>query len=482
MSHILEEGDQVYLEIDRPAIACLPSFRKKRLLRLGFDDTAFYWPRPSFGNAEMLMPLGDKRVQRFYLNRLFLCNSFLKRALRLTLKLLSASGLFVIALPRYAVIACRVTEVPLETDASTPYLLKQLLQNWTALEAGLSTPRKIQWLVLNGGVKEQSKIVAPCWLDNQPEPAVVLKFQRDPLYNSRLESEYRVLCEVQPYLPAGQAQVPRPYGSLLVGERRVTVETAAGGKPLASYMQEHPRRHSKILAQFEPLSLWLTALHANSARSASETELETLMLGPLRSTAHDLGLSPRAGRAAAKLLGYARKLWDESPLPLTYNHNDLGTPNVLSTDNGTFAGVIDWESGGFGWPATDLIYFLERFSYIQHYSKNKSNDLVGFREMFFTQSSVAGPSVAQQWLMDYCHRLGISTRWLPVLFGLCWAMHARNEKQQVEDEARLRRTEVHARDDTTQDTGHFRRCLQFYLEHMASLVVAPVKMPEGFAA
>jgi hypothetical protein len=131
---------------------------------------------------------------------------------------------------------------------------------------------------------------------------------------------------------------------------------------------------------------------------------------------------------------------------------------------GKFRGVVDWESGGFGLPGTDLIYFLGSFAYLAR-SEGIQDQLRGFKEMFFesgTSSTARGseisPGTAQQWLEDYCRRLGISTRWLPVLFGLCWTMHARNEKQQT----------ASVSDPTP---GYFRSCLRFYLENMERLSI-----------
>jgi hypothetical protein len=148
---------------------------------------------------------------------------------------------------------------------------------------------------------------------------------------------------------------------------------------------------------------------------------------------------------------------------------------------GKFRGVVDWESGGFGLPGTDLIYFLGSFAYLAR-SEGSQDRLRGFKEMFFESSafSTGGsseilPGTAQQWLGDYCRRLGISTRWLPVLFGLCWTIHARNEMHQAEQQTApaISRT-----------PGYFRACLRFYLENMErlSIVESAARRAEGRTA
>lgn len=435
-----------------------------RLRRLGFTDVTFYWPKPGFAPIEMLMPLGDRRLQRYYLRRLFFGTSPSRKVLRSALTLLSEAGLFEMVLPGYIAVARKRAGSLDKVDSATPFLLKSLITHWVSLRTGRPAPAKIQWIVLNGGMSKHSKLVCPCWLEDDPEPALVLKFQRDPQYNDLLDAEYRALTNVQSYLPGEQARTPLPCGSLSIEGKLVTVETTVPGRPLATYLQEHPRSQSRTLRLWESFALWLARLHVNSARPATDTEMATLLLDPLHNAGEELALSQRESESMRQLYDTALKLSQDSPLPLVYNHNDLGAPNVMSIA-GKFRGVVDWESGGFGLPGTDLIYFLGSFAQLAR----SEGQLRGFKEMFFesgTSSTARGseisPGTAQQWLEDYCRRLGISTRWLPVLFGLCWTMHARNEKHQAERQIAPA---------SSRTPGYFRRCLRFYLENMERLSI-----------
>lgn len=467
----MDSGTQIYLEIDRPAVTCPTYLLKRRLARAGISDVVFYWPKSGFAGVEMLMPLGDRRLQRFYLRSLFFGTSLSKKALRLALRLLSEVGLFELALPQYVAIARPGDAATSGVGGAVPYLLRVLLSNWTALETGQTQPRKLQWVMLNGGISEHSKIVCPLWLDDDPEPAFVMKFQRYSQYNTRLDTEYLALAELQCYLPVGPVRVPRPCGSLLLAGIRVTVETALRGKSLIAYLQEHPRRHARTLHEWEALARWLTRLHLNSARPATSAEMDSLLLRPLRTASHDLSFSPQESSAMSDLYNAALQLSEGFPLPVVYNHNDLGPPNVLSTNCGKFGGVIDWESGGFGLPATDLIYFLGRFASVAR-AGGKGDELRGFRAMFFGEGSANSSRIAKEWLGDYCRRLGISAQWLPVLFALCWTMHARNERQQLA-EKRLHIEEQlgHTSEPLQQIPGHFRMCLRFYLENAEMLAI-----------
>jgi aminoglycoside phosphotransferase (APT) family kinase protein len=215
------------------------------------------------------------------------------------------------------------------------------------------------------------------------------------------------------------------------------------------------------------LALWLARLHVNSARSTTQAEMENHVFQALQNAGKELAFSQREGVGMRRLYDTAVTLSKESPLPLVYNHNDLGAPNVMCIA-GKFRGVVDWESGGFGLPGTDLIYFLGSFAHVAR-SGGSEDQLMGFKEMFFESDTLAsgGSSeitrgIAQRWLGDYCRRLGISVRWLPVLFGLCWTMHARNEKRQAEEQTGS---------ESSRTPGYFRECLRFYLENMERLSI-----------
>ncbi len=461
---------QIYLEIDRPALTLSPRLVKRRLVGLGVDDARFYWPKQNASGVEMLMPLGDRRLQHYYLQRLFFGASLSKKVLRFALLLLTRANLFEKVLPGYVVVARQDDMHHPGGDSLTPYLLRELRKAWSTLRTGQPTPEKLQWLLLNGGVSERSKISCPLWLNDDPDPAYVMKFQRDKKHNTRLSAEYRALVELQPYLPTGRTRVPQPCGSLDLGSTRVTIESVVPGKPLVTYLLEHPERHNRTLVEWASLARWLAHLHANSTRPASADEMDSLLFERLRVAEQDFALSPQEISAAQRLYSTTLQLSEESPLHTVYNHNDLGTPNVMTTHRGKFGGVIDWEAGGFGLPATDLIYFLGRFAYVAR-SERGSDELRGFKEIFFGMGDhgkgALSSSIAKEWLGDYCRHLKISPRWLPVLFGLCWTMHARNEMWQSREHAAYSGEPPRA-----QATDHFRKCLRFYLENMEKLDIA----------
>ncbi|MEO5953191.1 MAG: hypothetical protein ABIQ44_12060, partial [Chloroflexia bacterium] len=60
-------GGWFYLEVDKPALFAPPTLLRVALRRAGFSEQALYWPKPTFQHCEMLIPLEDRDLQRYYL-------------------------------------------------------------------------------------------------------------------------------------------------------------------------------------------------------------------------------------------------------------------------------------------------------------------------------------------------------------------------------------------------------------------------------
>ena len=101
----LRQGGYLYLEVSRPAIAAPPRLTELRLRALGFRHITSYWPKPGFDNCEMLVRLGDARLQDHYLNNMYFATSPAKRILRMALNTLVSAGLFELSLPGYCTLA-----------------------------------------------------------------------------------------------------------------------------------------------------------------------------------------------------------------------------------------------------------------------------------------------------------------------------------------------------------------------------------------
>jgi hypothetical protein len=95
----------LYLEVDRPALLSPPRLMRARLKRLGFSQVVVYWPKPTLSSCEILLPIEDRRIQRYYVGYIFFAMSPVRRLLRRALAAAVALRLFEFTLPQYVLIA-----------------------------------------------------------------------------------------------------------------------------------------------------------------------------------------------------------------------------------------------------------------------------------------------------------------------------------------------------------------------------------------
>lgn len=331
--------------------------------------------------------------------------------------------------------------------------------------------------------------MCPVWVDGAL-PNFIVKFPRYPEYNSRLTTEYRALEEIQRYAPIGRPAVPRP---LMLFERDgllFTIESSITGVLLRSYLREHPGNYLLVLGKLESFLTWHTSTHARSALPVGLEERRALVVDPLERASETIsGLTAPEVQALARLSRHAERLAERETLPTVFNHHDPGTTNVLVDRQGSFVGLIDWESGARDLPLMDLIYFLSRFAYETRGTERGADQLKGFREFFFGEDSkdptALPPVIAGAWMARYCEALSLSLDWLPVLCALTWLQHAGNERQRL-IELRAEGQIIHGKPSVAEVTdvseeavqkGHFRSHLRYYLENIDRSL--PVRMVGG---
>jgi hypothetical protein len=104
---MIRPGGWLYAEVDSPAVSAPPGVMRRRLRRSGYSAVEFYWPKPTFRHCEMLMPMGDRDVQSYYLDYQFFATSPARRILRFVLRMAVKLGLFDLTVPAYSVLARR---------------------------------------------------------------------------------------------------------------------------------------------------------------------------------------------------------------------------------------------------------------------------------------------------------------------------------------------------------------------------------------
>jgi hypothetical protein len=169
------------------------------------------------------------------------------------------------------------------------------------------------WLLSPGGSDALSRSVFHLFEPGAAKPHAVLKFARQRGYTDPFDRDERALRLAADAGGAVARHAPRLVARGEVDRRAVSVETAAPGPRLLSYLTSRAPRRDRAAALFR-VARWTV----------------------------DVGRETRAGGDAA---------------PTVFAHNDLGPWNVLV--DGTGHTAVDWESADpRGLPLADLVYLL----------------------------------------------------------------------------------------------------------------------------
>ncbi|HEU5149452.1 MAG TPA: hypothetical protein VFU19_03080 [Iamia sp.] len=200
----------------------------------------------------------------------------------------------------------------------------------------------------------------------------------------------------------GFGAAPQGARALHRGGRLVLVEGAVAGRPL----DRRAVRRDPVAALVAGRR-WVDALPRSAPTPPAEDgRAETLLRAPLAAVAARPGIDPATVEAAAGVLGTLAAI----PLPVVFEHGDLGHPNLL-VDRGTLR-AVDWERARpDGLPLHDLVF------------------LVAYLTESAERPAALGPAVvralrphgwARAELDVHVERLALDRRAIPGLQVACW--------------------------------------------------------------
>lgn len=394
----LRPGGALYVE--RPGAEARRTLRR---LAAGFDrNLAFYWPWPWFSRARLWLPLGDREARSH---------------------LLAYRHLLAGTVPPPG--AARRTASALLREAGTLHLRLGLRLPLCAVVIQPDGPApEGGWpLLLCGGPRSTSKVVALFFTPGDSRPRLAVKMSRTLESAASLAVEARVLTALdgRSDLPPG---IPRPVfvreapGTIQIGETPVV------GHPLHRLIDRRSYRELALRG-----TEWLADLAGRSEAEPPERWWERLVEPVLADFAHGFGDTVdgeglRRTRQALERIG---------PLPLVCEHRDFGPWNlVLPADGGL--GVLDWEGAEpRGLPGLDLLYFHAWCSFFLDGALRTGR----FRESYRTllDPGTLQGSVLREALALYAGRTGVSTEALDALRLLVWPLHARSEHRRLTADA-----------------------------------------------
>jgi hypothetical protein len=394
----------------------------RRMESAGFETPELYWPypSPSHRNPEAWLPVRGRSALRYY----FVGNrgrsrTPLRRAGRKMLRMASATAPR-LGMARPLCFLARKPAAAREERPPTSVLDALVAGRWETWGLG-PAPKSVSWLLLTGGLRSDSKVVALGFADSKPSPAVALKMPRTPDAASAIDKEASVLRALAERLADfGPQGIPRFLFLEELGSVPVLGETAMTGVPLLSAWTAD---NYQVLAL--KASAWLADLAGRGPFAPPDKWWNRLVAPVLAEFADRFGpaLDSRLLRESEELL---RTL---PPLPLVCEQRDFSPWNVHLTPSGDLA-VVDWESAELeGLPALDLIYFLTYLGFSLDSARRTGRYRESYRNLI--DRSTPRGALAARCLATYCRKLGLDSAVLRPLRLLTWLLHSRSEYRRL---------------------------------------------------
>ncbi|HVW17378.1 MAG TPA: hypothetical protein VHB30_03940, partial [Solirubrobacteraceae bacterium] len=374
------------------AVVLLGARGARALTRAGYRTRRFL-PTPAIASPSVLVPLDRPRVARYALGTVSRPDA-LAKALRN--HAIVAAGALGLPVPRSIVIGTR--------SAAPPFLVREA--------QALGLPEPLDWLVVFGRAIERSSFLL--FEPGASRPSWVVKFSfahRDPERFLGDERGLRVVAEVGPPLTD---HTPSGVGVSLTGERPISVEAAASGTPLMSWLRA-PGSRARKEQVVGRVARWLIDVHTASAvpgRAAEAFAALAFPEGILDEVGADVG-------ALTEGLG---------GLPAVAEHGDLDCTHVLVDGDGFT--VIDWEGmRRHGLPLVDLAFLLGQALPLLdgELDDPRYADGEAFARVFRGESPSA--PLLFGWLREACDAAGIPHEAAGRLLSLGWLQLAEGPRR-----------------------------------------------------
>ena len=412
-------GGVVYREVDRRrpgSLTTTPARMNRELAASGLHPLWSHWVIPEFSQARRYLPLDHADALRWYFGTLHPAGSVPGALAAAVARLLvrgEAKGLAAVV-PTFGITAVAgPTRAGDQTDLPV-------------LPAELRVPGN-RVVMLTSGLDDGSRVVLLPFTARSLAPEAVVKISRTERFNAHTEREQATLAAIRSGLDADLVgSIPEPRGTTRFGRSLVALESYAPG---ASMVRSTGRRGEPLERSLEDLRVaadWLARFHqqtrASSVWSADSADRAVARLEAFRArltiSPAEHGLLDRSAEAARALVG--------ASLPTVLAHNDYGPWNIHR--EGDRITVIDWELGpdeaGRRGPAlADLLYFVTEWHLRARRLRGREAELRGFRELFLRPTGPAAAAAAEA-VSDYMRRVGVDSRFLPLLLVTTWADRA----------------------------------------------------------
>jgi hypothetical protein len=302
----------------------------------------------------------------------------------------------ILVAPRLAVRLAGWSQVTVATrDAGPPYVVAAALQQ-------LGIEGSVDWLLVCGRSDDLGRAAFVVFPQSAPWPRWIVKFVRVSGYPDPIDRDERALAAVAEAGGLAAARAPRFLGRFDVSGLAASIETAAAGRRLSAILGAAGSRATKVRA-VDAVAEWIVGVGLETRREGAAEEVERLRREVLASW-------PAAPDGL---------LDDLAALPAVFQHNDLGTWNIMSRGGSDFT-ALDWESANpSGLPLWDLWYFLA--DALRMLDGESAADDRAFARLFRGEAKASFELF--RWTRTAVEALAIPAQAVGKLATLCWLHH-----------------------------------------------------------
>ncbi|QYG92248.1 hypothetical protein HC251_07225 [Iamia sp. SCSIO 61187] len=235
----------------------------------------------------------------------------------------------------------------------------------------------------------------------------VAKVARRPEDDGHVAAEAAVLEDLE-RRAGGFAGAPQEARVDRRAGRSVLVERAVPGEPLDRRAVRRDPVGALVVGR-----RWIDGLPRHEATvPAEDGRAEALLRGPLTAVAARPGIRAATVEVASEVLGRIERV----PLPVVFEHGDLGHPNLLVED-GTLA-AVDWERARpDGLPLHDLVFLVAYLT--ESLERSGGAEQLGRAVV----RALRPHGWARPELDVHVERLALDRSLIPALQVACWTRH-----------------------------------------------------------
>jgi hypothetical protein len=422
-------GGGFYSEWYRPIYGG-PDGIRGRLEQAGFCDIQFYWPWPLPGQNSPVfwLPIEQDDCLDYFLSTRPLKTSFQQKLLDFSFRWVWQS----LRKARLLIPVCAAARKPSPASFDEHPFVPADNSNRTIPSNGLleavredyhrygfeQRPEGLTWLLLTGGQRRVSKVVAPVFVQGEKTPRFILKMNRVPEGRERLQNEAMVLKAIKTRGEDILGNMPYLLFTLEYEDVFAIAESICSGQPVFTLLDRDSYREIAL-----SVSGWLARLAKNTSSSPQPGAVRAYLqsvLADFEINYQDI-ISPGEIEACRTLF---TRLED---LPFVCEHRDCTPWNWIQSTQGHYA-LLDWEDATLkGLPAVDLIFFLNNLALFFEGTFDEGD----FQD---TYRNAQAPGrftgkIHEECFYNYFEELGLEPAVLEPLRLFTWTLHANLQYQ-----------------------------------------------------